>query len=219
LQQNQIRGLELSPEKTRIVHISEGFDFLGQHIRKYGQGKTLIHPSQQSVNSLLKRIREVIKNNLHIAPGILIWTLNPILKGWANYHRHASSKQTFQKIDCAIFKSLWKWCRRRHPRKPHRWIKEKYFQTIGNRHWVFSGEMRLRGETRQIRLYSLAYTPIRRHTKIKGEANPYDPHWKSILSSASMLRQRGRSEGSKCCCFCGESKRGNVRSARRGSPN
>jgi RNA-directed DNA polymerase len=185
----------------RFIHISEGVDFLGQHIRKYGQGKTLIHPSQQSINSLLKRIREVIKNNLHVAPGILIWMLNPILKGWANYHRHASSKQTFQKIDCAIFKSLWKWCRRRHPCKPRRWIKEKYFQTIDNRHWVFSGEMRLRGETRQIRLYSLAYTPIRRHTKIKGEANPYDPHWEKYFEQRLDVKTEGSLRGLKMLLF------------------
>ena len=203
-----IRGLELSPEKTRIVHLSEGVDFLGQHIRMYGQGKTLNHPSQQSINSLLRRIREVIKNNLHVAPGILIWMLNPILRGWANYHRHASSKQTFQKIDCAIFKSLWKWCRRRHPRQPRRWIKEKYFQIVGDRHWVFSGEMRLRGETRQLRLYSLAYTPIRRHTKIKGEANPYDPHWEKYFEQRLDVKTEGTLRGLKMLLFLWREQQG-----------
>ena len=143
----------------------------------------------------------MIKNNLHVAPGILIWMLNPILRGWANYHRHASSKQIFQKIDCAIFKSLWKWCRRRHPRKPRRWIKEKYFHTIGDRHWVFSGEMRLRGETRQIRLYSLAYTPIRRHTKIKGEANPYDPQWEKYFEQRLDVKTEGWLRGLKMLLF------------------
>src|SRR4030095_8637242 len=102
----EVRGLELSPEKTRIVHISEGFDFLGQHIRKYGQGNLLTRPSQQSITNLLRRIRDVIRNSPHVAPGILTWTLNPILRGWANYHRHGASKQTFTKIDHAIFKSL-----------------------------------------------------------------------------------------------------------------
>ena len=60
-----------------IAHISEGVDLLGQHIRKYGQSNLLTRPSQQSITSLLRRIRDVIRNSLHIAPGILIWTLNP----------------------------------------------------------------------------------------------------------------------------------------------
>jgi RNA-directed DNA polymerase len=197
----KLRGLELSPEKTRIVHITEGFDFLGQHIRKYNQGNLLTRPSQKSVASLLKRIREVIRNNPDATPGIVIWMLNPILRGWANYHHHAASKETFQKIDAAVFRSLWRWCRRRHPRKPRQWIKEKYFHTIENRHWVFSGEMQLRGEVRQIRLYCLAYRPIRRHTKIKGEANPYDPGWETYFEQRLDIKTEGALKGFKMLLF------------------
>jgi RNA-directed DNA polymerase len=204
----EVRGLELSPEKTKIVHISEGFDFLGQHIRKYGQGNLLTNPSQESFTSLLRRIRTLIGSNLHVAPGILIWMLNPILRGWANYHRHAASKQTFQKVDNAIFWSLWKWCRRRHPHKTRQWIKEKYFQTVGDRHWVFSGEMRLRGETRLIRLYSLGYTPIRRHTKIKGEANPYDPHWETYFEQRLDARTEGSLTGLRMLLFLWKEQQG-----------
>src|SRR5262249_23953654 len=100
----------------------------GQHIRKYDQGNSLTRPSQESMTNLLRRIHDVIRNNLHVAPGILVWMLNPILRGWANYHRHAASEQTFQKIDGAIFQSLWKRRRRRHPYKLRPWIKEKYFR-------------------------------------------------------------------------------------------
>ena len=111
----KIRGLEFSPEKTRIIQISEGFDFLGQHIRKYRQGNLLIHPSSKSLTSLLRRVREVIRDHPQVTPGALIWLLNPILRGWANYHQHVASKQTFHKVDRLIFRALWRWSCRRHP--------------------------------------------------------------------------------------------------------
>ena len=173
----KIRGLEFSPEKTRIIQISEGFDFLGQHIRKYRQGNLLIHPSSKSLTSLLRRVREVIRDHPQVTPGALIWLLNPILRGWANYHQHVASKQTFNQVDRLIFRALWRWSCRRHPQKSRQWIRKKYFKTVGNRHWVFSGEMQIQGQMRQVRLYYLGKTPIRRHTKIKGDANPYDPNW------------------------------------------
>jgi RNA-directed DNA polymerase len=177
----KVRGLELSPEKTRVTHISEGFDFLGQHLRKYRQGKLLIHPSQKSLHELLRRVREITHRHLHLSPGVLIWLLNPLLKGWAAYHRHVASKETFAKADNAIFQALWRWCCRRHRRKSRRWIKEKYFHQVGDRQWVFSGELSINGKVRPVRLYSLAQTPICRHTKIKGEANPYDPAWEEYF--------------------------------------
>jgi hypothetical protein len=63
--------------------------------------------------------------------------LNPIIRGWANYHRHGASKATFAKVDSAIFKALWQWATRRHPNKGARWIKHKYFGSIGGRNWRF----------------------------------------------------------------------------------
>jgi RNA-directed DNA polymerase len=203
-----IRGLELSPEKTRIIHISEGFDFLGQHIRKYRQGKLLIHPSQKSLTSLLTRVREVIRDHPQVTPGILIWSLNPILRGWANYHQHVASKQTFQKVDDAIFRALWRWCCRRHPQKSRQWIRGKYFCTVVNRHWVFSGEMQTRGQIRQVRLCYLSDTSIRRHTKIKGEANPYDPAWESYFEHRLDVKTESSLKGLKMLLFLWKEQQG-----------
>jgi len=81
----QPRGLELSEEKTRITHIEEGFDFLGQHVRKYN-GKFLIKPSKKNVKTFLTDIRKVIKDNKQATAYGLIATLNPKIRGWANYH-------------------------------------------------------------------------------------------------------------------------------------
>ena len=83
------RGLELSPEKTLITHIEDGFDFLGQHLRKY-KGKLLITPSRKNIHTFLEGIRKVIKDNKQATTGNLIAQLNPKIRGWANYHRHES---------------------------------------------------------------------------------------------------------------------------------
>ena len=171
------RGLELSQEKTTITHIEAGFDFLGQNVRKY-KGKVIIKPSGQNVKAFLDKVRQVIRANKQATAGHLICQLNPIIRGWANYHRHSSSKQTFSKVDHAVYQCLWQWAKRRHPRKSHRWVKEKYFHTIGHRKWVFCGKVKdNEGNPRQIQLFYAHTVSIKRHAKIKGAANPYDPAW------------------------------------------
>lgn len=118
------RGLTLSPEKTVITHINEGFDFLGQNVRKYN-GTLLIKPSSKNVKTFLGKVRKIVKENKQAAAGNLIWQLNPVIRGWAMYHRHQASKETFTKVDHTIFRLLWSWAKRRHPNKGKQWIKEK----------------------------------------------------------------------------------------------
>ena len=112
----QERGLELSLEKSKIVHIDEGFDFLGQNIRKY-KGKLLIKPAKKNIKSFLNKVRETIKSNKASTAANLIGLLNPMILGWANYHRHIVAKETFSFIDHEIWKALWQWAKRRHPDK------------------------------------------------------------------------------------------------------
>jgi len=171
------RGLELSTEKTVITHIGEGFDFLGQNIRKY-KGKLLIKPSRKSVQRLREKVRRLVKANRQSRTANLIHQLNPVLRGWAQYHRHIVSKAVFNAVDTFIFQTLWRWARRRHPDKTGRWIKERYFRTHKGRQWVFFGqEQDGKGKQREAWLYIVARTPIRRHVKIRSQANPYDPAW------------------------------------------
>jgi RNA-directed DNA polymerase len=175
------RGLTLSAEKTRIVHIEEGFDFLGQNIRKYA-GKLLITPAKKNVKAFLRKIREVIGTNKGAKAGHLIAILNPIIRGWANYHRHVVSKETFAKVDNAIYEALWGWAKRRHPKKNHWWVRKKYYHPSGSRQWVFYGEIEGRdGVAKEIELFKASSIPIKRHTKIKAEANPYDPEWEPYI--------------------------------------
>jgi len=169
------RGLELSQEKTVITHIEEGFDFLGQNVRKY-HGTMLIKPSQQNVLTFLDNVREIIKKNTSSTAGTLILQLNPVIRGWALYHRHVVSADIFKSVDDAIFKALWRWARRRHPKKRAPWVRKKYFWTQGTRHWRFNGTVpATKGHTLVLRLFLAATLPITRHVKVRSEANPYDP--------------------------------------------
>jgi RNA-directed DNA polymerase len=171
------RGLELSAEKTGLTHIEDGFDFLGQNVRKY-QGKLLIKPAQKNVKAFLEKVRTTIKANQQATAGHLIAQLNPAIRGWAYYHRHVVSKETFSRVDHEIFKALWRWSKRRHPRKPKQWIKDKYFRTDQGRNWDFYGEVIGKdGKPRQIRLLHAKKVAIKRHIKVRGAANPYDPQW------------------------------------------
>jgi RNA-directed DNA polymerase len=173
----QERGLVLSPQKTCITHIEEGFDFLGQQIRKF-KGKPRTMPSRKSVKTLLTKVREIVKTHKHVSAGQLIALLNPLLRGWALYHRHAASKRTFNEVDAALFTILWRWAKRRHPTKNRTWVRKKYFHTRGGDRWVFAGELPgAKGQVQKSWLYAVAALPIRRHTKVRAQANPYDPAW------------------------------------------
>jgi RNA-directed DNA polymerase len=192
------RGLVLSPEKTRITHIGEGFDFLGWNIRKYN-GKLLMKPSKANVKAHLDKIREVIKANKSAKQANLIRLLNPVLRGWANYHSHVVAKQTFARVDAHVWSMLWRWAVRRHPNKGARWVKEKYFKTRGTRNWVFTvTEKQEDGTKRELTLLQESDTPIQRHVKIKAGANPHDPQWAPYFESRwgqKMLNSaRGRAK-------------------------
>lgn len=189
------RGLSLSSEKTKIVHIEEGFDFLGWNVRRY-DGKLLIKPAKKNVQAFLRKIRVMIKEVKTAKQETVIATLNPLIRGWANYHRNQVAKAIFQKVDHVIWEQLWKWACRRHSNKPLRWIKDRYFIREGRRNWVFGtkvvGED---GAGKTVKLVNASDTPIRRHTKIKGEANPFDPAWERYFEERLSLTMKDTLRG------------------------
>lgn len=195
------RGLELSTEKTKITHIEEGFDFLGQNIRKYKNGaktKLFITPSKKNTYSFLDKVRETIKQNPTMQAGELVKILNPIIRGWANYHRHIVAKVAFNTVDSVIYQCLWNWAKRRHPNKNRRWIVNKYFTSVGGDNWVFYGEIKGRdGETKTVRLMNAASVRIERHTKINVEANPYSPEWETYFEHRLDVQMQADLKGYK----------------------
>ena len=177
-----VRGLELSLEKTLITPIAEGFDFLGRNVRKYN-GKLLIKPSARNMADFLGKLRDLVRTQTHTSAGDLILQLNPKLRGWAGFHRHFVSKRAFQRVDHVLFRLLWKWAKKRHPKKSHAWIVSHYWTRQGGNNWVFFGEVRnFDGSTRQVTLYSASSMRIVRHVLIRGAVNPYDPQWWPYLA-------------------------------------
>ena len=172
-------GLQLSIEKTLVTHIAEGFDFLGQNVRKYGD-KFLIKPARKSVKALLSKVREVLDKNKAATQAQVIMQLNPILRGWAMYHRHVVAAATFARIDHLVWTKLWGWARRRHPRKGCHWIKARYFQRQGQRDWVFACATACGLPFRPV-LFRLAALPIKRHKKVHCKVNPFDPAWQAYF--------------------------------------
>ncbi len=182
------RGLDLSAEKTVITPITDGFDFLGQRVRKH-KDKLLIKPSRKSVKTLLDNVRQVVRQHKQITAGRLICVLNPLIRGWALYHRHAVSKRIFAAVDSAIFRVLWRWATRRHPTKSRAWVRAAYFHTRGDDHWVFSGTVPgPKGASEAVWLFSAAKMPIIRHVKVREDANPYDPAWEVYFEERLGLR-------------------------------
>jgi RNA-directed DNA polymerase len=210
------RGLELSHEKTQITHIEDGFDFLGQNVRRYPGGKVLTKPSKESVKTFLTKIQATIDRSGSQTVGEMIRRLNQQIKGWTMYHRYAASKRTFTDVDHRIFQMVWRWCRRRHPNKSRKWIKEKYFQRDDHRHWVFTGTLRdHKGQGWPIQLMAAAKVRIIRYVKIQSAVNPYDPKWEPYLEErmgwqlAQTLAGRGRieylwKEQQGRCVVCGQ---------------
>lgn len=207
------RGLRLSLEKTKVVYMDEGFDFLGWNFRKY-KGKLLIKPSKKNVKAFYSKVRGILKTHISVKQEDLIAKLNPVLRGWAQYHQPVVAKEAFSRMDSLIYWRLMRWSRRRHPNKSRSWCKSRYWQRIKERD-EFAATVRAEGGSRTWKLLKLADTEIVRHEKIKGEYNPFDPAWevygeklrtKRMLKSMSyqyetsmlFIKQDGR------CALCAE---------------
>lgn len=160
----KVRGLELSEEKTKITHINEGFQFLGWTFRKF-HGKLLVKSSKESIKRLNDKVGSVIREAKAWTQDNPIRKINPIIQGWANYHRHVVSKRIFSRQDYILWNQLYSWGKRRHPEKSKQWLKNRYWHRDGKRDWIF--------ETKNSRLSSLAYIPIVRYRRVILEKNPY----------------------------------------------
>ncbi len=187
------RGLELSPEKTCITHVEQGFDFLGQNTRKYG-GKLLTTPSKKNLHAFLEKVRTVIRRDPTAKQENLIWQLNPIVRGWANYHRHIVAARAFRKVEMVLFHSLWRWAKRRHPEKSVAWIAKRYWHRLGRLRRSFAvriGAGTPHAKSVVARLVDPTETAIRRHVKVKSDANPFDSQWRTYFADRAVFKRSG----------------------------
>ena len=203
------RSLELAHEKTRITHIDDGFDFLGQTIRRYRCGKVLVKPSRRNVRTFLEKIRETIRASGSWTAGELIHRLNQQIKGWAMYHRYAASKRTFTLVDQEIFRKIRRWCHRRHPSKSWKWLRTKYFRHQGHRHWIFHGTLPDKdGKGIPLSLMEAGRVPVRRYVKIQSAAHPYDPVWEPYLEERLYWQLEGTLAGKGRIAYLWTSQKG-----------
>ena len=208
------RGLELSQEKTTLVHIDDGFNFLGFNARHYA-GKLLIKPQKEKVLTFCKKIGELIKKMATVKQEVLIKKLNPILRGFANYYQGEVSKEIFGYIKTRVWQYLWKWCKRRHLKRRLKWVKDKYFRKIKGVDWTFCCDIKGRkGNNELLCLYNIHTTPIIRHVKVKGTNSPFDgeldEYWekrqikqgKTYWAKGSKYEQVAKQQNWKCpkCC-------------------
>ena len=175
------RGLTLSEEKTKITSIYDGFNFLGFHFRKYKQ-KYMTKPAKENIKAIKAKVRETARANKSAATLDLINKLNPKLQGWGNYYRHVVSSKERSAIDHEVFKTVWKWAKRKHPQKSAGWIRNKYFRRKNLRSWIFHAKSYDKnGKPKIVDIVLLNKTPISRYVKIRAVANPYDPLYKEYF--------------------------------------
>jgi RNA-directed DNA polymerase len=166
------RGMSVSEDKTRIVHLTQGFDFPGWTVRRHRNGKLLIKPSKKAV----RKHREQLAGKMRQLRGsnamAVIATLSPVIRGWTAYHRCMVSSKVFGSLEDYMWKLTWKWARYSHENKPPGWVAARYYGTLSssrNDRWVF-GDKKTGAY-----LVKHPWTAIRRHIMVKGAASPDDP--------------------------------------------
>jgi RNA-directed DNA polymerase len=134
-------GLRLAPEKTRVVHMDEGFTFLGfdiRRLRKRGTSKMFIYtiPSRKAVQSVKDKVKRwTHRSYRHMELDQLIIRLNQILAGWANYFRHGVSKRVFSSVDYHARNRLVRWIRVKYAGKNHRMTWPQLRRRFCDRGW------------------------------------------------------------------------------------
>jgi RNA-directed DNA polymerase len=200
------RGLAFNEDKTRVVTLDEGFDFLGFNVRRY-RGKPLIKPSKAAVRRIRERLRAELRSLRGTNAQAVIKRLNPIIRGWAAYYRTQVSSDVFNALDHYLWKLTYKWARFSHANKPTSWVVHRYFGKFNKARqdrWVFGD--RHSGAY----MHRFAWTKIVRHQIVRHGASPDDPtladYWAWRRSKAPLPVSRTaqwlyRAQDG-CCAIC-----------------
>jgi len=203
------RGVAFNEDKTRIVHLDEGLDFLGFNVRRYGK-KLLIKPSAGAVRRIRARLSAEMLALRGANVAAVLRKINPIVRGWAAFYRGVVSTETFHKLDHHMWGLTYKWAAFRHSGKPKRWVVTRYFgqfHPTRQDRWVF-GDRHSGGY-----LLRFGWTKIIRHDLVKGASSPDDPtlaeYWarRRRKAGAEIPLERNRmrqlkAQGGRCAC-CG----------------
>ena len=203
------RGLAFNEDKTRVVTLAEGFDFLGFNVRRY-RDKTLIKPSKAAIRRIRERLRTELRSLRGSNAQAVIRKLNPIIRGWANYYRTQVSSDAYSALDAYLWRLTWKWANYSHPNKPKPWVFARYYGKFNKSRqdrWVFGD--RHSGAY----MHKFAWTHILRHWTVKHGASPDDPaladYWawrrrKALLPINKTTQELTDSQAGRCAT-CGGS--------------
>jgi RNA-directed DNA polymerase len=203
------RGLAFNEDKTSIVHLTEGFDYLGFNVRRYRNGKLLIKPSAPAVRRLKRRLAAEMRALRGSNVTAVLAKLVPIMRGWAAYYRTVVSSKVFRSLDHYVWKLLYKWAKHSHGNKTGSWIVDRYFAKFNkfrNDRWVFGDR------DSGAYLPRLSWTPIVRHTMVKGGASLDDPslagYWatrrRKVTPPLDTYTLRLLTRQDARCPFCGD---------------
>jgi RNA-directed DNA polymerase len=165
------KGLAFNEDKTRVVTLDEGFDFLGFNVRRY-HGKLLIKPSKAAVRRIRERLRTETRALRGANAAAVLIRLNPIIRGWAAYYRGVVSSKTVGSLDDYMWRLTYKWAVYSHSNKSRSWVITRYFGMFNKSRrdrWVFGD--RKSGAY----LLKFAWTRIVRHQLVRSGASPDDP--------------------------------------------
>lgn len=211
------RGLSLSQEKTQIVHLREGFDFLGCHIRHYPVPKTsrtgwklLITPSREAVATLRAKLKSTWQLGTGHSVRTIIRSLNPLIRGWANYYRPWVSSAVFRDLDRWMATRQWRYLKRQHPNHSKGWCFQHYWGRFNPQRpeSTYFGD-----KASGVYLQQFTKFSIERHILVKGKASPDDPSLKAYwqkrrtkqIKQHMPSRQRIMRKQQGLCPICGES--------------
>jgi len=159
-------GPSLNEKKTKIVTIQQGFSFLGFHFIKYPNRTLWVQPQRERVKTFLYRLKTLIIKHKQVQTKYLIVGLNSRIRGWTNYYRFCRIHVVFSHIQFILWRWIWDWCKRRHPKKGKRWVYKRYFGK-GDRKWQLV--------TDDFKLRSPFETKRKSYRWNVGSHSPYDP--------------------------------------------
>ncbi len=200
------RGLAFNEDKTRVVTLDEGFDFLGFNVRRYAN-KPLIKPSKAAIRRIRERLRTELRSLRGTNAQTVIRRLNPIIRGWAAYYRTQVSAEVFGALDHYLWRLTYKWARFSHANKPTSWVVHRYFGKFNKARqdrWVFGD--RKSGAF----MHKFSWTNIVRHQIVRFGASPDDPaladYWAWRRRKAPLpinhTAQRLHRAQDGCCATC-----------------
>ena len=216
------RGLELPSEKTKVINIWEGFDFLGFTIRRFktqNSSKLICKPSNESIEKCKYELKDIFKQMIGNNVEQLINRVNPVIIGYANYWSSVVSKEMYSKIDNYVWNRTVKFLKRLHPKKSWKWVVSQYFKPDktgqSKSNWILTDP--ITGN----QLVKMAWTPIKRHAMVQYDFSPYDKNKKAYFEIRDKkefdrnnvaYRRKLAKRQNYICPFCGKSLAENTKS-------